>query len=104
MITVTGQPPATRIKVDGWLDGEGATELLRVVDSVASTERLLLHDLRGADADGVSLLRRLANRGVTLDGLSPYVALMVADAAGRESRETPGQTRSDTPLKRREDA
>ena len=78
MITVTNEPAGTRVKVDGWLTGDGVAELGRVVDAAAPTS-LLLHDLRGADAGGLSLLRRLAARAWPSQGLSTYIQLMLAN-------------------------
>lgn len=84
MITVTEGPSSTLVRVDGWLAGEGVAEFVRVLESAAAPVRLSLRDLRGADASGLSVLRRLADRGATLEGLSTYVRLMLADPAGVE--------------------
>ena len=77
MITVTDEPDGTLIRVDGWLAGDGVAELVRVLDSAAAPARLLVRNLRGADAAGISVLRQLEGRGVPLDGLSTYFRLML---------------------------
>lgn len=92
------------MRVDGWLDGGGVAELLRVLDATPAPVRLVLRDLRGADAAGLDALRGLEQCRVALDGLSPYIRLMLSDPAGRVTRETLRRGRSETLVKRREDA
>jgi hypothetical protein len=89
MITVAEETAATLVRVDGWLTGEGVAEFVRVLGSVPAPVRLLLHDLRGSDAAGLSVLGRLAGEGTTLEGLSPYLQLMLADAASHEPPSLP---------------
>jgi hypothetical protein len=101
MITVTNEPAGTRVKVDGWLTGDEVVELGRVVDAAAPTS-LLLHDLRGADAGGLSLLRRLVAEGVAIAGLSTYIQLMLANSASAESVESHAHTRPETPVRSNE--
>jgi hypothetical protein len=81
MISVIEEPSATIVRVDGWLAGDGVAELVRVLESAGAPARLLVHDLRGADATGLSVLRQLEGRGVPLEGLSTYIRLMLADPA-----------------------
>jgi hypothetical protein len=81
-ISVAEESTATIVRVDGWLAGDGVAELVRVLDSVAAPARLVVHDLRGADAAGISVLRQLEGRGVPLEGLSTYIRLMLANPAG----------------------
>ena len=81
IITITDEPAGTLIRVDGWLAGDGVAELVRVLNSAAAPTRLLVHDLRGADAAGISVLRQLEGRGVPLDGLSTYFRLMLGHPA-----------------------
>ena len=102
IITVIEEPAGTLVRVDGWLAGDGVPEFVRVVDSAAGQTRLLLHELRGADAAGISVLRLLEDRGVPLHGLSTYIRLMLANHAG--VGPVSRIARSETPVKRREDA
>jgi hypothetical protein len=103
-ITVEASGPGSLVRVDGWLDGGGVAELLRVLDATPAPVRLVRRDLRGADAAGVDALRGLEQCGVALDGLSPYIRLMLSDPAGRVTWEAPRRGRSETLVKRREDA
>lgn len=100
IITVTEQAAGTLVRVDGWLAGEGVEELARVVGSAPEPVHLLVHELRGADAAGLSILGRLASQGVALGGLSPYLQLMLANAAGPGPRSRPPVVRSETPVRR----
>jgi hypothetical protein len=89
MISVTEEPAGTLLKVDGWLAGEGVSELVRVFRAAAGPVRLLAHDLRGADADGVSVLRRLTDDGIPIEGLSSYMQLLLAVSADLQSVASP---------------
>jgi hypothetical protein len=100
MITVTEKPSGTLIRVDGWLTGEGVTELVRVLNSAPAPIHVFVHDLRGADAAGLSVLGRLAGEGVALDGLSPYIQLMLAKPANPEPLSSRSIARSETPVRR----
>jgi len=100
MIAVAEKPSGTLIRVDGWLTGEGVTELVRVLNSAPAPIRVLAHDLRGADAAGLSVLGRLAGEGVPLDGLSPYIQLMLAKPANAEPLASLSIARSETPVRR----
>jgi hypothetical protein len=81
MIAVTEESAGAVIRVDGWLAGDGVAELERVLESAGAPVCLLLRDLRGADAAGLSLLRRLAGEGATIEALSPYMQLLLAAPA-----------------------
>lgn len=87
------------VKVDGWLEGAGVAELARVLDSAAKPVRLLLHDLRGADALGISLLRGMADLGTPLEGLSEYFKLVLAEGGTRGPRSSSTVTRPKTPVR-----
>jgi hypothetical protein len=102
MISVVEEPAATIVRVDGWLAGDGVAELVRVLDSAGAPARLMVHDLCGADAAGISVLRQLQGRGVPLEGLSTYIRLTLANPAG--VGPVSRIARSETPVKRREDA
>ena len=95
-ITVTDSPAGTLVKVDGWLESEGAAELARVLQSAGPPVRLLAHDLRGVDSAGLSVLRRLAGAGAPIEGLSPYIGLLLASAAPAGPVSSPSPTRSGT--------
>ena len=99
-ISVSRHEADLLVRVDGWLAGDGVAELERVLACAASPVCLLVHELRGADAAGLSLLRRLAAMGAPLEGLSTYIQLLLADRASAEtsaSREVAG---SETPVRR----
>lgn len=65
------------MRVDGRLDGEGVTELERVVASLPGPLRLELTDLRSADEAGLEALRALRDRGICLTGTSEYLRLQL---------------------------
>ena len=102
MITVTDEPAGTLIRVDGWLAGDGVAELERVLAGASAPARLLVRELRGADAAGLSVLRRLADRGIPLEGLSTYIRLMLASQAGSGPRATYPSVRPETPVRSHE--
>jgi hypothetical protein len=102
-ITITEEPAGAGIRVDGWLTGDTVAELVRVLDAAPAPARLLLHDLRGADAAGLSALNGLADRGVPLEGLSTYLGLLLASSRGARRFAPPGIVRSETPVVRRQD-
>jgi len=81
MITVTNEPAWTLVRVDGWLAGAGVAELARVIGEASAPVRLLVRDLRGADATGLAALRRAAEQGTPLLGVSPYLELLLAGQA-----------------------
>jgi hypothetical protein len=96
MITVSADLAGTSVRVDGWLAGAGVPELVRVLESAAAPVRILAHDLRGADAAGVSTLRRLAGEGARIDGLSPYMQLLLALPATVDSRASTSPAHPET--------
>lgn len=63
------------MQIDGRLDGDGVTELERVVASLPGALRLELPDLRSADEAGLAVLRALRDRGIRLAGVSEYLRL-----------------------------
>ena len=87
------------MKVDGWLEGAGVAEFARVLESAPKPVRLLLHDLRGADAVGLALLRGLADLGTPLEGLSTYLKLVLAEGGARAPRRSNAVTRPETPVR-----
>ena len=102
MITVTNAPAGTRIQVDGWLEGDGVAALERVLAATPAPIRLLARDLRGADGAGLSVLRRLAEQGMPLENLSPYLQLLLANPASAGSFESRSLVRSETPVRSNE--
>jgi len=65
------------VRVEGWLDTDGAAELEGVVASLAGRVSVQLSGLKSADETGMSTLRDLRGRGVTLTGASPYFRLLL---------------------------
>jgi anti-anti-sigma regulatory factor len=78
-ITASGEGAARVLKVDGQLSGESALELVRACETAPGRLVLDLTDLRFADRRGVSMLRELRARGAVLQGLSPYLALLLGE-------------------------
>ena len=102
MITVMDEPAGTLIRVDGWLAGDGVAELERVLEAAPAPARLLVRDLRGADAAGLSVLRRLAAGGMPLEGLSTYIQLRLAGAASLGPLDPHPSVRPETPVRSHE--
>lgn len=88
-ITCTKEPLGTTLRVDGWLKGADADELLRVVLSAAAPVTLNLTDLRSADRQGVSVLRQLGEQGVEMIGMSDYLQLILERASSTEGGTGP---------------
>jgi hypothetical protein len=78
-ITLSQEARGLVIRVDGWLADAGVAELQRILMSTSGALLLQLRDLRGADAGGVALLRDVARTGAPLEGLSPYLQILVSD-------------------------
>ena len=97
IITVTHELAGTLIRVDGWLAGAGVAELVRVFNDATSPVRLVVRDLRGADATGLSVLRRIAEQGTPLEGVSPYLDLLLAGPAGGGVFDARSPVRPETP-------
>lgn len=87
------------VKIDGWLEGAGVAELARVLESAPGPLHLLLHDLRGADTLGLSLLRGLADLGTPLEGLSEYLKLVLSDGGARAPRPAASLVGPETPVR-----
>ena len=102
MITVTNEPAGTRIQVDGWLEGDGVAALERVLAATPAAARLLARDLRGADGAGLSVLRRLAEQGMPLEELSPYMQLLLANPATPGPFDSRSPVRPETPVRSNE--
>jgi hypothetical protein len=102
MITVTNEPAGTRIKVDGWLEGDGVAALERVLAATPAPARLLARDLRGADGAGLSVLRRLTEQGMPLEELSPYMQLLLTKPTTSGSFDARSPVRPETPVRSNE--
>jgi hypothetical protein len=98
IIGVTEESAGARVRVDGWLEGAGVAEFARVLESAPKPVRLMLHELRGADALGISLLRGMADLGTPLEGLSTYLKLVLADGGARAPRPSAAVTCPETPV------
>ena len=99
IITVASGPSGSQVRVDGWLAGDGTAELEQALKSVAAPIQLLVHDLRGADAAGLSVLQRLDAEGAALVGLSPYLRLALASTPSPGSTPVPSSTRPETSVR-----
>jgi hypothetical protein len=63
------------LHVVGWLEGDEADELLRVLEEAGPTPVLDLSELRAADTRGIDCLQSLARKGTELRGVQPRIAL-----------------------------
>lgn len=86
-ITRTEEARETILTVDGWLEGDEADELLRVVGSAAAPVVLDLTELRSADERGVTTLLRLEGQGVEIRGVSDYLKLLMERTSGVKRKE-----------------
>ena len=100
-VSVTRSVGSTIVKVDGRLTVASLHDLEHLVGSVDSPAVIDLSDLVSADDAGVATLRSLAGRGARLVGVTPYVALLLADESGPPR---PPKARSRRPRNRRTDA
>lgn len=83
----TEEARETILTVDGWLEGDEADELLRVVGSAVAPVVLDLMELRSADERGVRTLLRLEGQGVEIRGVSDYLRLLMERASGVKRKE-----------------
>ena len=67
----------TVVRVAGRLVGVGVEELRRTCHTANRPVRLDLSGLLEADEVGLSLLRALGESGVELDGVSPFIHLLL---------------------------
>ena len=98
-VSVMRSAGSTIIKVDGRLTASNFYDLEQLVGTVDGPALIDLSNLVSADDAGIATLRSLAGRGARLVGVTPYVALLLADenAAPHPSRTT----RSRRPRNRR---
>jgi len=69
------------LRVDGQLVGDDAEELLRVCEGLLEPLTLDLGGLRFVDSRGISVLRDLQAKGVTLGSASPFIRLLLGQPA-----------------------
>ena len=77
------------VRVEGWLDADGAAELEGAVAGLAGRVSVELSGLRSADEAGLSSLRRLRAGGVALTGASPYLRLLLGRRPRASQRGKP---------------
>lgn len=88
-IELTTHETGTTVRVDGWLEGDEADELLRVVGAAEVPVALDLTDLRSADELGLRALRRLADQGIDLTGMSDYLELLMERTINNRGNRSP---------------
>jgi ABC-type transporter Mla MlaB component len=76
-IQTTTEASRTVIRIDGRLRLEDLDELDRVFRSVQGATALDLSDLQTADRAGVKTLREYVSLGAELQGVSPYIDLLL---------------------------
>jgi len=78
-LRITSEPAGstTLVILSGRLAEDACVELERVVRDLAGDIRLDLGELRATDAAGLALLRRLRDRGMRLERMSPYMRLVL---------------------------
>jgi hypothetical protein len=88
-IGLTRRERGTTVRVDGWLEGDEADELLRVVGAAELPVVLDLLDLRSADEPGIRALCQLEQQGVRLTGTSDYLELLMEKAIDNRGSKIP---------------
>lgn len=76
-LSVSREPKATVVHVDGRLAAHGVGDLESTVGGATGPVVLDLTNLLSADDAGVAALRLLSGCGVQLRGVSPYVSLLL---------------------------
>jgi hypothetical protein len=76
-ITQQYEGSLTVIAIAGHLVRDGVVELERLCQSVTAPLALDLTYLQRVDAEGITLLNRLADTGAQLCNVSPYIALLL---------------------------
>jgi hypothetical protein len=77
-ITKTHVADQTHLKVDGLLQTDDIETLYRECMDACGTVTLDLAQLRSADACGVDAIHQLVSQGAQLQGLSPYLELLLS--------------------------
>ena len=81
-ISKRGDESGTVVRVEGRLDAATVPDLVATCRAVGHPLRLDLSGLRSADAVGAEALRRLAEAGAELEGMSPYIRQLVLHNCG----------------------
>jgi len=81
----------TILRVEGWMEGADAGELLDVAGSVTGMIVLDLSELRSADKLGLSTLRQLLNNGAEMRHAHGYLQFLL-DAEEACENEVPKLT------------
>jgi anti-anti-sigma regulatory factor len=76
-ILQTVEGPTTVLSIEGRLVGAGVGELKRTCQDAAPLIAIDLTHLHWADAQGISTLNAMADAGLELRGVSPYIALLL---------------------------
>ena len=76
-ITAQDDDETKILQVDGSLTQEEVPVLCGVVETRGTPVRLDLTHLISADSDGLAALRLLRDSGASLEGVSPYIALLL---------------------------
>lgn len=79
MINKKNDGERTIIQIAGALRGRAIDDLERLCTETSGPLCLDLSQLRSSEDEGVQLLKALAGQGVRLLGVTPYVALMLAE-------------------------
>jgi hypothetical protein len=77
-ITKTNADERTVLRVDGLLQADDVEALNREWATAGGTVTLELSQLRSADSRGVEAIHELVSHGVRLQGLSPYIELLLS--------------------------
>jgi hypothetical protein len=85
-ITKTDSQERTVLRVDGLLQAADVEALNREWETACGTVTLELSQLRSADSRGVEAIHDLVSQGVSLEGLSPYLELLLSTSRGTDSR------------------
>lgn len=76
-VDVLSEASTTVVSVAGRLEGGGMRELLKTCDSIEGEFLLDLSGLRSADSKGIAAIRKLADQGQKLRGVSPFIRVLL---------------------------
>jgi hypothetical protein len=82
--TVTRPTGGQALLLEGRLIGPWVDELRRAAADIAAGTAIDLHAVEFADADGVTVLRRLREKGAVLLGPSGYLAALIEADGGAD--------------------
>jgi ABC-type transporter Mla MlaB component len=83
-------PEGVVVELHGWLSREVLGEFVSLCDSVVPPLRIDLSQLAGTDDAGVAALRTCIAAGVRLEGISPYIRLLLDSAPLPVTRKSEG--------------